>query len=158
MMTPVMADAWLSGESRGRVPLTVLYDPRCRLCRKLRAWLAGQPTVVPIEFLAAASPEAVARFPDLDHHRTVTVLTAVAADGAVFEAERAWLVCAWALPSWQPVAERLGTRTGLRLVGVAARTVDWYRHRLIARTYREGCVRCRLTAPSPPSSFPDHLG
>jgi predicted DCC family thiol-disulfide oxidoreductase YuxK len=154
MVTPLMADAWLEGEWRGQVPLTVLYDPRCPLCRKLRGWLAGQRTVVPIEFVAAASPEAAARFPDLDHARTVTVLTVVAADGAVFEAERAWLMCAWALPSWQPVAERLGTRAGLPLVGVVARAVDWYRHRLIARSYREGCVRCRLTAPTP-SLFPD---
>ncbi len=158
MVTPSMADAWLAGESRGRVPLTVLYDPRCPLCRKLRAWMAEQQTVDPIEFLAAASPEAIARFPDLDHYRTVSVLSAVAADGAVFEAERAWLVCAWALPSWRPVAERLGTRTGLRLVGVAARTVDWYRRRLIAQPYREDCVRCRLTSPPPTVPFPDHLG
>ncbi len=156
MFTPLMADAWLEGEWRGRVPLTVLYDRRCPLCLKLRAWLAGLPTVVPIEFVPAASAEAVARFPDLNHSRTVTVLTVVAADGAVFAAERAWLVCAWALPSWRPVAERLGTRTGLPLVAVVARAVDWYRHRLIARSYREGCVRCRSTAP-PPSS-PKHRG
>jgi predicted DCC family thiol-disulfide oxidoreductase YuxK len=144
-----MADAWLQGECRGRVGLTVLYDVRCPLCRRLRAWLAGQPTVVPIEFLAAASPAAASRFPYLDHRRTITVLTVVAADGAVFEGERAWLVCAWALPSWQPVAERLGTRSGLPVARLMARTADWYRHRLIARSYRGTCAPCRLAAPPP---------
>jgi hypothetical protein len=101
--------------------------------------LAGQATVVPIEFLAAASPEAVRRFPHLDHQRTITVLTVVARDGAVFEGERAWLVCAWTLPSWQPLAERL----------VLARSVDGYRHRLIARSYGETCAQCRIAAPPP---------
>jgi predicted DCC family thiol-disulfide oxidoreductase YuxK len=157
MLTPQMADAWWQGECRGRVPLTVLYDLRCPLCRKLRAWLEGQATVVPIEFLAAASPEAVRRFPRLDHQRTITVLTVVAADGAVFEGERAWLVCAWALPSWQPVAERLGTRTRLPLVRILARTVDWYRHRLIARSYGETCAQCRLAAPCP-QEYPYRAG
>ncbi|MDQ6614056.1 MAG: DUF393 domain-containing protein [Actinomycetota bacterium] len=155
MVTPLMADAWLEGECRGPVPLTVLYDPRCPLCRKLRAWLAGQSTMVPIEFLAAASPEAVSRFPYLDHHRTMTVLTVVARDGGVFEGERAWLVCAWALPSWQAVAERLGSRSGLPLVRVFARTVDRYRHRLIARPYRGTCAQCRIAAPVPPPAGPD---
>jgi predicted DCC family thiol-disulfide oxidoreductase YuxK len=145
-----MATAWLEGERRGPVPLTVLYDVRCPLCRKLRTWLAGQPTVVPIEFVAAASPEAMGRFPGLDHVRTVTVLTVVAADGAVFEGERAWLVCAWALPAWQAVAERLGTRTGMPLVRVFARSVDRYRLRLIARSYGEDCAECRIAAPPQP--------
>jgi predicted DCC family thiol-disulfide oxidoreductase YuxK len=154
MVTPSMADAWLAGECRGRVPLTVLYDPRCPLCRRLRAWLTERTTMVPVHFLAAASAEAVHRFPGLDHQRTTTVLTAVAADGAVFEGERAWLVCAWALPSWQPVAERMGTRTGLRLVRVLAGAVDGYRHRQIARTYRGACGSCSITAPSPPFPRP----
>jgi hypothetical protein len=115
------------------------------------AWLAGQATLVPIEFVASASPEARQRFPGLDHERTITVLTVIAADGSVYEGERAWLVCAWALPSWQLVAERFGTRGKLPLVRLFARTVDRYRQRLIARSYGEArdisCETCRIAAP-----------
>jgi hypothetical protein len=98
------------------------------MCRQLRAWLASQWVVVRLELVAAASPEARWRYPRLDHERTRTVLTVITQDGAVFEGERAWLACAWALPRWQPVAEQLGTRPGLALVRVAGRAVN--RHRL----------------------------
>jgi len=150
MVTASMADAWFEGQCRGPLPLTVLYDQRCDLCRKLKGWLAGQPTLVPIEFVAAGSPEARRRFPALDHTRSVTVLTVVAADGAIYQGERTWLICAWALPAWQPVAERLSTRRGLTLVRLAASIVDGYRHRRSAASYRENCVQCRAAAPSPP--------
>lgn len=147
-----MATAWLEGECRGRVPLTVLYDRRCPLCRKLKRWMSGQATLVPIEFVAAASPEAIRRFPGLDHARSIIVLTVVAADGAVYEGERAWLVCAWSLPAWQPVAERLGTRTRLPLVRIFTRNVDRYRHRVLARSYGGACGDCRITAPTSPEA------
>jgi predicted DCC family thiol-disulfide oxidoreductase YuxK len=152
-----LASAVIEGGRRGRAPLTVLYDERCPLCRRLKTWLAGQATLVPIEFLPAACAEAVHRYPRLDHSRTATVLTVVAANGAVFEGERAWLACAWALPGWQPVAERLGTRTGLPLVRIFSRTVDWYRHRLIVRSYGTSCDTCRVTAP-PGAAAPRRAG
>jgi predicted DCC family thiol-disulfide oxidoreductase YuxK len=132
-----MADAIVAGGRREHLSLTVLYDERCPLCRRLRTWLARQPTLHPVTFLAADSPEARGRFPDLDHDRTTRILTLVTSDGAVYEGERAWLVCGWALPGWQPVTEGLGGRVRLRLVGFAARTADVYRHRTM-RT----CTAC----------------
>jgi hypothetical protein len=144
-----MADAWFEGECRGRVPITVLFDERCDLCRRLKGWLAGQATLVPIQFVAAASDEARRRFPNLDHPGSVTVLTVVAGDGAVYVGERAWLVCAWALPTWQPVAERLGTRRGLALVHLAVGLVDGYRHRRIATSYGVSCAQCQVATPPP---------
>ena len=151
-MSAAMAQAIVEGGQRGDTALTVLYDERCPLCRKLRAWLGRQATTVPIEFVAAASPEARRRFPTLNHSRTITVLTVVARNGAVYEGERAWLVCAWALPRWQPVAEHFGSRLRLRFVRVASRTVDGYRHRLIRSTYGDGCDGdCRVTRPSDPA-------
>ena len=147
MMTPDMADAIVEGGRRGTPKLTVLYDERCPLCRRLRDWLARQPAVAELEFAAAGGVDARRRFPHLDHERTTTVLTVVAGDGAVYEGERAWLVCAWALPRWQPVAEQLGTRGRLRLVRVVARLVDGYRHRLLAAS-RDSCGDgCRVAAP-----------
>src|SRR3954471_23681263 len=133
MMTLTMAEAVVTGGRNGHTGLTVLYDERCPLCRRLRAWLASQATNLPVDFVAAASAEARRRFPDLDHERTTTVLTVVARNGAVYESERAWLVCAWALPRWQPVAEHFGSRRRLRWVRLAARVVDGHRHRLIRR-------------------------
>ena len=124
-----MADAIVAGGRREHLTLAVLYDERCPLCRRLKTWLARQATLHPFEFVAADSAEARRRFPDLDHRRSKRVLTVVTSDGAVYEGERAWLVCGWALPAWQPVTESLGGRTRLRLVALAARAADVYRHR-----------------------------
>lgn len=147
MMTSAMAQAIVQGGERGRLSLTVLYDERCPLCRRLKDWLRDQPTLSSVEFLTADSPEAHARFPRLDHGRTTRVLTVVTSTGAVYEGERAWLVCGWVLPAWQPVTERFGTGVGLRLVRVAARVIDGYRHRLIANA--DPCDRCGVVGPAP---------
>ena len=141
-MTRAMAEAIVvGGARREQLQLTVLYDERCPLCRRLRDWLARRPTLAPVEFVAAGSPEAHRRFPALDHARTAQVLTVVASDGAVYEEERAWLVCAWTLPAWQPVAERLaGGRLRRQIAAVATRAIDSYRHRLLAVT--GACPSC----------------
>lgn len=142
-----LAAAQLDGDSRGMPTLTVLYDHRCPLCRRLRTWLSSQSTVVPIRFLAAGSPDARSRFPRLDHERTARVLTVIAANGAVYEAERAWLVCAWALPRWQPLAEHLTTRPRLLAVKAAVRAIDKHRQRDLVRLYGPGCDTCGTTVP-----------
>jgi predicted DCC family thiol-disulfide oxidoreductase YuxK len=151
MMTSAMAEAIVQGGERGRLSLTVLYDERCPLCRRLKAWLGEQATLCPVEFIAADSASAHHRFPGLDHERTTRVLTVVTAEGAVYEGERAWLVCGWTLPAWQPVTEHFGAGVRLRLVRVAARVVDGYRHRLIARS--EACERCSVAAPAPAATI-----
>ena len=148
MLTTGMAEAIVHGGQRGQVSLTALYDERCPLCRRLKGWLGEQATLLPIEFLAADSALAHERFPLLDHERTTRVLTVVCSDGAVYEGERAWLVCGWALPGWQPLTEHFGTGLRLRFVRLAARAVDGYRHRLLARG--EPCDRCSVTAPPRP--------
>ena len=135
-----MAEAIVEGGRRraeGLAGLTVLYDERCPLCRRLREWLAAQATLAPVEFVAADSPTAHRRYPGLDHRRTIRVLTAVGHDGAVYEAERAWLACGSLLPAWQPVAERFASGLRLRLARVGVRAVDGYRHR------RLPCPTCR---------------
>jgi predicted DCC family thiol-disulfide oxidoreductase YuxK len=133
-----LASAILDREARGPARLTVLYDEACPLCRQLRTWLASQRVVVRLELVAAASPEARRRYPRLDHERTKTVLTVITQDGAVFEGERAWLVCAWALPKWQPLAEQFGTRPRLALVRVASRLVNLHRLHRIGGDARPG--------------------
>ncbi|MGH9224632.1 MAG: DCC1-like thiol-disulfide oxidoreductase family protein [Acidimicrobiales bacterium] len=128
------------GAELGLVGLTVLYDDRCPLCRRLRDWLGGQPTLAPVEFVAADSTAAHRRFPALDHRRTTGVLTVVGSDGAVYEAERAWLVCGWLLPAWQPITERFASGLRLRLASIGARAVDGYRHRRLPG--RRPCPTC----------------
>lgn len=143
-----MAEAIVQGGERAPISLTVLYDERCPLCRRLKAWLGDQVTLAPITFLAAGSEVARSRFPALDHERTTRILTVVTSDGGVYEGERAWLVCGWSLPSWQPLAETFGGGLRLKLVRVVARSVDGYRHRLIAD--EERCDRCAVAAPAAP--------
>ena len=148
-MTLEMAAAILAGERRDHVGLTVLYDDRCPLCRKLKAWLSEQATCIPVEFVAAASKEARRRYPALDHERTMTVLTVIDGLGGVYEGERAWLVCAWALPRFRAAAENFSGRMRRHAVRAAAKAIDGYRHRLLQSTYGDGCDTCRVTAPPP---------
>ena len=150
MVSFELASAALDGDWWGPPSLTVLYDQRCPLCQRLREWLGAQATLVPIEFVAAASAEAVARYPGLDHIRTTTVLTVVTQEGAVYEAERAWLVCAWALPAWQAAAEHFGTQRRLVLVKAVARLVDRHRHAAVRKLYGPDCDTCRISPPGPP--------
>jgi predicted DCC family thiol-disulfide oxidoreductase YuxK len=145
MISTEMARAILQGGERGTTSLTVLFDRRCSLCRRLKEWLGEQPTLVPIAFVAADTHEAHELFPDLDHRRTTSVLTVVDSNGAVYEGERAWLACGWALPAWQPVAENFSSGVRLRIVRVAARVVDGYRH--LGLRPNEACERCAVAAP-----------
>jgi predicted DCC family thiol-disulfide oxidoreductase YuxK len=150
-----LASAFLERGSGDPTVLTVLYDEGCPSCRQLRAWLAQQSLLVAVDFVAAASPEARRRYPMLDHEQARTVLTVVAHTGAVYEAERAWLACAWALPSWRPVAEHFGARWRLFLVRAASSVVDRYRHqhRPAARPYAGVCgTDCRTASPAGPAS------
>jgi hypothetical protein len=149
MLSFELESARLDGDWRGPPGLTVLYDQRCSLCRRLKTWLGSQSTLVPVEFVASGSHEATRRYPRLDHERTMTVLTVVAGDGAVYEGERAWLVCAWTLPRWQPVAEHLGSRPALQAVKVVARAVDRHRERRLASLYGPDCDTCGISAPAP---------
>jgi predicted DCC family thiol-disulfide oxidoreductase YuxK len=139
-----MASALDRGHQRTALGLTVLYDERCPLCRRLKGWLAMQPTLTQIELVPADSPVSHARFPDLDHGRSIQVLTVVTSDGLVYEGERAWLLCGWALPRWRQTAEHLATPGRLRLVRIAARVVDGYRHRGMRH---DDTACCTVAAP-----------
>lgn len=84
--------------------LTVLYDAHCGLCREARGWLERQPQWVPLEFVAAGSGEARARFLGLDHAETLARLTVIGDGGQVFQGEGAWLTCLWALRGYREAA------------------------------------------------------
>ena len=90
-------DSDFGGVPSGNAVLTVLYDVRCALCCRARAWLADQPKYVPMAFVAAGSNEAKRRFPGLDHDSTLEELTVVGWGGEVYRGAKAWVMCLWAL-------------------------------------------------------------
>src|SRR2546430_16042218 len=104
-----LAERIVAGGTNENLTLTVLYDERCPLCRRLRAWLGSQPTINALRFVAADAPEAHTRVPALDHERTTRVLTVIMSDGAVYEGERAWLARPWGLPPRRPASRPFGS-------------------------------------------------
>lgn len=104
--------------------LTVLYDPVCPVCRHARAWLEGQLQLVPLEFVAAGSPTALARFPALNHRSTLQKITVIGEGGEVYQEERAWLACLWALAAWRPTAIRFSQPGKEKYVLTATRMAD----------------------------------
>lgn len=107
--------------------LTVLYDAQCPLCVHLRHWLRGQRQLVPLDLVPAASAEAVARFPGLDHTSTLEEITVVGDRGQVYRGPAAWIVCLWALAAQRPKAHWLATPAGAPFVRVAVLTAAKYR-------------------------------
>ncbi len=104
------------------IPLTVLYDKRCVLCRRLRKWLEEQPKYVEMKFIEAASKEACYRFPDVDHNRTLTELTVISDNGWVYKGEKAWVICLWALQEYREWAVTLSSP---ELFPLAQRMIMW---------------------------------
>lgn len=121
--------ATVRGRGAVRVPvrrLTVLYDADCSLCAFVRDWLVRQPQLVPLEPVPAASEEARARFPGLDHRSTLEEITVVGDAGQVYRGAHAWIVTLWALREYRRLAHRLSTPSGLRLAkGAVLAAAKW---------------------------------
>jgi predicted DCC family thiol-disulfide oxidoreductase YuxK len=102
--------------------LTVLYDARCSLCRRIRSWLETQPTYIDLAFVPAGSAEARRRFPELDHAATMSELTVISDEGAVYHEANAWLMCLWALRDYRAWSLRLSAPD---MIPLARRFVIW---------------------------------
>ncbi len=109
-------------QGRSKNMLTVLYDGRCAVCRRARAWLETQPKFVPLEYVAAGSQQARSRFPGLDHDNTLVDLTVVSFNGEVYHGAKAWIMCLWALKKYRGTALRLATP---ELMPTAKRVIAW---------------------------------
>ncbi len=103
--------------------LSVLYDADCPLCLRFRDWLIGESPLVRLDLVAAGSDEARARFPQLDHARTLQVITVVADDGRLFTGEYAWVMCLWATTAHRVLAERLARPQWLPVARAVAASV-----------------------------------
>jgi len=112
--------------------LTVLTDPGCPMCRRFADWLGRQPTLVPLELVAAGSDEARRRCPALDHDSTLEVITVVGSDGSVWTQEHAWVMCLWATRPYRGLAQRLSRPQWLPVARAAALSAAGLRH-LISR-------------------------
>lgn len=90
-----------------RVPcaLTVLFDPRCALCRRCRAWMQRQPTFVPLTFVACTGGDARARYGDIPWLGDELIV--VGDGGEVWIGPAAFLICLWALEDWRAWSYRL---------------------------------------------------
>jgi predicted DCC family thiol-disulfide oxidoreductase YuxK len=102
--------------------LFVLYDARCALCRRFRAWLEAQSQLTRLVFLAAGSDAARLRFPDIDHAASLEELMAIADTGSIYRGPKAWIMCLWALRDYRQLSFRLASPEWLP---VARRVVAW---------------------------------
>ena len=100
--------------------ITVMYDPACGLCTRVREWMRAQRAYVVIEFIAADSETARRRFPMLPGGD----LAVVADTGEVWMGDRAWVVCLWALREYRDLAVRLSSPGVLRLAQEAFHVVS----------------------------------
>ncbi len=83
--------------------LYLLYDGRCALCRRLQAWIAGQPAWWPVTPIAAGSALAREKFPGIEAGE----LTVIASDGRYWRGDHAWLVVLFALKRYGGWAKHL---------------------------------------------------
>lgn len=110
--------------------LTVLYDPQCGLCRRAQGWLMSRPKYVELAFVPASSEEAWIQYPQLDHSLTLTDLTVISDEGAVYSGPKAWLMCLWALREYRDWAIRLSSPELLPTAKRVISTVSQNRYQL----------------------------
>lgn len=89
--------------------LFILYDAQCGLCRRVRVWLAQQPSYVALRFIPLQSEEAGCRFPGLTHLRPSEQLVVISDQGEVWRGERAWIIVLWALREYREWSQRLAS-------------------------------------------------
>jgi predicted DCC family thiol-disulfide oxidoreductase YuxK len=99
--------------------LFILYDDRCGICSRLRGWLEGQPTFVPLRMVPLHSPGLATHFPGIESFHPDEKLVVVSDDGRVWRGDGAWITLLWALregrelalklasPSLRPLARRI---------------------------------------------------
>lgn len=86
--------------------LVVIYDDTCALCRACAAFVEHQPKYVPIESIAAGSPEAIERFGMITN--VGKELVVIADDGRVWwGAPEAFVTSMWALVGFRRWSYRL---------------------------------------------------
>ncbi|MGW5846820.1 thiol-disulfide oxidoreductase DCC family protein [Streptomyces sp. NPDC055254] len=118
--------------------LTVLYDAHCPLCVHIRHWLIGQPWLVPLTLVPAASYEARRRFPGLDPASTLKEITVIGDSGQVWTGTDAFIMCLWALVEHRPKANWLATPAGRPFARAAMHTAAKWRQAVRTGDHPQG--------------------
>ena len=85
--------------------LTLLYDERCAVCRRVRDWLLTQPCLVEVELVPAGSLEAEERYGALPW--LGQELIAVDEQGRAWVGPAAFIAAMWATRNYRSWAYRL---------------------------------------------------
>ena len=114
--------------------LTILFDAKCELCRRVRFWLESQPTFVPLAFVPLQAPDLEERFPGVTALEPARQILVVADNGDVWRGADAWIMCFWALREYREWSFRLANpilrpfaRQACELVSVNRHTISrWF--------------------------------
>ena len=123
--------------------LTVLYDPRCALCQRCRAWMQHRPATWRSAFVACSGAEARARYGDIPWLGDELVV--VGDGGEVWVGPAAFLTCLWALSRLARVVLPAGG-SGVRAAGAGILPLPLEPPRGIARLFEHDCEdgACRV--------------
>jgi predicted DCC family thiol-disulfide oxidoreductase YuxK len=134
--------------------LLVLYDEQCALCRRCRQWLEGQPTHVPLHFLAAGSDVARTQFADVPWLGADLVVIDDHDD--VWAGPAAFLMCLWATVDYRAWSYRLSGKTLAPLAERFFHFVSSNRKALGRVVGSNDCPdgRCRHRRPEPAYATP----
>jgi predicted DCC family thiol-disulfide oxidoreductase YuxK len=89
--------------------LHVLFDAKCELCRRVRFWLEGQQTFVPLAFVPLQAPDLEERFPGITALEPARQILVVSDSGDVWRGADAWIMCLWALREYRLWSQRLAS-------------------------------------------------
>jgi predicted DCC family thiol-disulfide oxidoreductase YuxK len=110
--------------------LYVLYDGKCAICRRLRAWLGQQIAYVPLAFIPLQAPDIEQRFPGIGALHPDAELFVISDEGEMWRGERAWIICLWALREYREWSQRLAHPALLPFARRACALISENRHAL----------------------------
>jgi predicted DCC family thiol-disulfide oxidoreductase YuxK len=137
MLATLAVESRVAAALRSPRRLTVVYDGDCELCRRCRDWLRSQESYVAMDYVAAQSPTAQARYGQLPWLGQELVV--VSDRGEVWAGPAAFLICLWALPRYREWSYRL---SGPALAPLAERFFAAISHRRRRIASALGPARC----------------
>ena len=125
----------------------VLYDAGCGFCLSSARWLSKQPAFLEIELIPAADVGLARRFPGFSPEPNPSDLIVVSDEGGVYRAERAWLVCLYALREYRELSLVLAKPTLRPFARTAFHLLSRGRRVVPARLPREPAPVCVAEDP-----------
>ncbi|HLK20462.1 MAG TPA: DCC1-like thiol-disulfide oxidoreductase family protein [Bryobacteraceae bacterium] len=130
--------------------LTVVYDQRCGLCKRLGAWLEAQPKWIGLRLLPSHAAARI--YPTLADRISHEELIVVSSDGRVYLGDHAWLMCLYALKDYRSWAMRLSPPSLLPLARSAFAILSANRRRISSwlQLKSDDELAVELSAVNPP--------